>query len=126
MRRFLLGLVACFTLTLPARAQGLRDQISQLFIFGPGQDPLFLAGTASNPSAAVALHGEHFVPSASTQNGTMISFITDAVGGNVADFPFSSASGGTTFRFEGGTPVPTSISTGPNVPVSDRVRLPWR
>ena len=113
MRRFLLGLAACLAFTSPARAQGLRDQISQLFIFGPGEDPLFLAGTASNPSAAVALHGKHFEPSASTQNGTVISFITNAVGGNVADFPFSSASGGTTFRFEGGTPVPTSISTGP-------------
>jgi hypothetical protein len=98
---------------LPARAQGLRDQISQLFIFGPGEDPLFLAGTASNPSATVAIHGSHFVPSASTQNGTIISFITSAISGNVADFPFSAASGGTTFRFEGGTPVPTSVSTGP-------------
>ena len=113
MRRLLLCLAACGALTTTAHAQGLRDQISQLFIFGPGEDPLFLAGTAANPSAAVALHGKHFEPSASTQNGTIISFITNAVGGNVADFPFSSASGGTTFRFEGGTPIPTSISTGP-------------
>jgi hypothetical protein len=113
VRRVLLGLIACCTLTLPARAQGLRDEISQLFIFGSGEDPLFLAGSAANPSQAVAIHGSHFVPSASTQNGTVISFITSAVSGNVADFPFSAASGGTTFRFEGGTPVPTSISTGP-------------
>lgn len=113
MRRVLLGLVACCTLTLPAHAQGLRDQISQLFIFGSGEDPLFLSGSAANPSAAVALHGEHFVPSAATQNGSVISFITNAISGNVADFPFSAASGGTTFRFEGGTPVPTSLSTGP-------------
>ena len=113
MRRLLLGIVACFTLTLPAHAQGLRGQINQLFIFGSGEEPLFLAGTAGNPSAAVALHGEHFVPSASSQNGSVISFITNAISGNVADFPFSSASGGTTFRFEGGTPVPTSLSTGP-------------
>jgi len=113
MRRLLLCLAACGALTATAQAQGLRNQISQLFIFGPGEDPLFLAGTASNPSAAVALHGSHFEPSASSQNGTIISFITNAVGGNVADFPFSSASGGTTFRFEGGTPIPTSISTGP-------------
>ena len=112
---FLVGLAACAALCSPPalRAQGLRDDISQLFIFGPGEDPLFLTGTASNPSAAVALHGKHFVPSASTQNGTMISFITSAIGGNVADFPFSAASGGTTFRFENGTPVPTSNSAGP-------------
>ena len=118
MRRLFLSfaavsLAACAALASTARAQGLRDQIGQLFIFGPGQDPLFLTGTANNPSAGVALHGKHFEPSASTQNGTIISFISNAIGGNVADFPFSSASGGTTFRFEGGTPIPTSTSTGP-------------
>jgi hypothetical protein len=113
MRALLVSLAACAVLCTPVKAQGLSDDISQLFIFGPGEDPLFLAGTASNPSAAVALHGKHFVPSASSQNGTVISFITNAISGNVADFPFSSASGGTTFRFEGGTPVPTSVSTGP-------------
>ena len=113
MRALLVSLAACAVLCAPAKAQGLRDDINELFIFGPGEDPLFLAGTAGNPNAAVALHGSHFVPSASTQNGTIINFLTNAVGGNVADFPFSSASGGTTFRFEGGTPVPTSLSTGP-------------
>ena len=113
MRRLFLCLTACVALTTTAQAQGLRDQISQLFIFGPGQDPLFLAGTASNTSATVALHGSHFEPSASSQNGSVISFITNAISGNVADFPFSAASGGTTFSFAGGTPVPTSISPGP-------------
>ena len=113
MRVLLVSLAACVVLCTPVKAQGLSDDINQLFIFGAGEDPLFLAGTASNPSAAVALHGKHFVPSASTQNGTVISFISNAISGNVADFPFSSASGGTTFKFEGGTPVPTSVSTGP-------------
>jgi hypothetical protein len=114
MRRLLLGLaIACFA-AVPARAQGLRDQISQLFIFGPGQDPLFLAGTAdpSNPQT-VQLHGNHFTPAAAAGNGTIISFITDAISGNVADFPFSAASSGSTFRFEGGVPVRTSTSAGP-------------
>lgn len=111
MRAFLVSLAACAALCTPLRAQSLRDDISQLFIFGPGQEPLFLAGTASD--AETAIHGTHFEPSAVSTNGTMISFITNGIGGNVADFPFSSASGGTTFRFEGGTPVPTSISTGP-------------
>ena len=113
MRVLLVSLAACVVVCAPAKAQGLRDDINQLFIFGPGQDPLFLAGTAGNPNATVALHGTHFEPSAASQNGTIINFITDAVGGNVADFPFSAASGGTTFRFEGGTPIPTSVSTGP-------------
>ena len=112
MRRLLLGLAACCALASTGRAQGLRDQISQLFIFGPGQDPLFLAGTAdpSNP-ANIQVHGTHFIPSAAAGNGSIIDFITTAISGNVADFPFSAASGGTTFRFEGGAPVATSISS---------------
>jgi len=114
MRRVIAGLVGWSLMASPAGAQGLRDQISQLFIFGPGQDPLFLAGTAdpSNPST-IQLHGNHFTPAAAAGNGTIITFITDAVGGNVADYPFSAASGGSTFRFEGGVPVRTSISPGP-------------
>jgi hypothetical protein len=109
-----MSLAACAMLCTPLRAQGLRNQISQLFIFGSGQDPLFLAGTAdpSNP-ASITVHGSHFVPSSVANNGTIISFITGAISTNVADFPFSAASGGTTFRFEGGVPVATSTSPGP-------------
>lgn len=114
MRRVAGCVAVCVALAAPAQAQGLRDLISQLFIFGSGQDPLFLAGTAdpSNPST-VQVHGSHFVPSAAAGNGTVISFITNAISGSVADFPFSAASGGSTFRFEGGAPVQTSISPGP-------------
>ena len=114
MRRLLVGLLVCWCVALPAQAQGLRVRISQLFIFGSGQDPLFLAGTAdpTNPSN-IQVHGNHFVPSAAAGNGTVIAFITSAISGNVADFPFSAASGGSTFRFEGGVPVRTSISPGP-------------
>jgi len=114
MRRAVLSLAAVAMLCTPLKAQGLREQISQLFIFGPGEDPLFLAGTADpNNPANIQLHGTHFVPAASAGNGTIISFITGAVSTNVADFPFSAASGGTTFRFEGGAPVATSTSPGP-------------
>lgn len=114
MRRLLVCLASLSLLGTPLRAQGLRDQISQLFIFGPGEDPLFLAGTADpNNPASIQLHGKHFGPAASADNGTIISFITGAVSTNVADFPFSAASGGTTFRFEGGVPVATSTSPGP-------------
>jgi hypothetical protein len=114
MRRLLVGFALCCALASSVQAQGLRDQIGQLFIFGPGQEPLFLAGTAdpSNP-ATIQLHGSHFAPSAAAGNGTIISFITNAISGNVADFPFSAASSGSTFRFEGGVPVRTSISPGP-------------
>jgi len=116
MRRLLsfpIILAACATLSAPLHAQGLRDDINQLFIFGNGDDPLFLGGSGSNPSQAIAIHGAHFEPSAVSQNGTMIDFLTNAIGGNVADFPFSAASGGTTFKFENGVPVATSTSAGP-------------
>lgn len=108
-------------LTLPALLPAqtsthgrLRDAVGDLFIFGPGQDPLFLVGTADpNNPATVQVHGSHFVPAAAGANGTIIAFITSAISGSVADFPFSSSSGGSTFRFEGGMPVRTSTSPGP-------------
>lgn len=106
-------------LPAPLAAQGhapgrLRHSIGQLFIFGPGEDPLFLSGTAdpNNPSS-IQVHGNHFVPAAAGANGSIIAFITAAISGSVAEFPFSSASGGSTFRFEGGAPVRTSVSPGP-------------
>jgi len=114
LRRVVLGLAIGGFAAAPLGAQGLRSQISELFIFGPGEDPLFLAGTADpNNPATVQLHGRHFTPSAAAGNGTIISFITNAISSNVADFPFSAASSGSTFRFEGGVPVRTSISSGP-------------
>src|SRR5205807_2365000 len=83
--------------------QGLRDKLSQLFIFTAGQDPLFLGGTAGSDSAT-ALHADHFIPSAVADNGSLISFISNAISGNVANVPVSATSGGSTFRFEGGVP----------------------
>lgn len=119
--RLLKTTVVTLVLLLPAPLAGqgqpqsrLRNSIADLFIFGPGEDPLFLSGTADpdNPST-IQVHGSHFVPSAAGANGSIISFITAAIGGSVAEFPFSSASGGSTFRFEGGAPVRTSVSSGP-------------
>jgi hypothetical protein len=97
-----------------AQSQGLRAKISQLFIFGSGEDPLFLAGSAdpSNP-ASIQAHGAHFVPSAVSANGSLIDFLTSAIGSNVASTPIGSTSGGVTFKFEGGVPVRTSSSAGP-------------
>lgn len=94
--------------------QSLRGKISQLFIFGSGDDPLFLSGTAdaSNPTS-VRVHGTHFIPAAVTQNGSLIAFITDAIATSVGNLPMGATSGGTTFRFEGGVPVKTSLSGGP-------------
>jgi hypothetical protein len=87
MRRSLWSLVGFAMLSTPVAAQGLRDKISELFVFAPGQQPLFLGG--------------------------LISFIGNAIGTNVAGIPVSATSGGSTFRFEGGAPIRTSVSPGP-------------
>jgi hypothetical protein len=109
--------LACFAsiaVASRANAQGLREKISELFIFGPGQEPLFLAGSADpNNPASLQAHGLHFIPSSAAENGSIITFITDALGASVANIPIGSTSGGITFRFEGGAPVPTSTSAGP-------------
>jgi hypothetical protein len=124
MRRGIFHLPLClfallvFAASSPPTAQaqqgGLRSKIAQLFIFGDGQNPLFLAGTAdtSNP-ASIRSHGSHFVPSAVSENASIIGFLTDAISENVSNIPIGSTSGGETFRFEGGVPVKTSISSGP-------------
>src|SRR2546428_9952638 len=113
MRRSLWCLVslALAAIPLPAQGGGLREKISELFIFTAGKDPLFLGGTAGSDSAT-ALHADHFVPSANRDNGTLISFISSAVSQNAGNLPVSATSGGSTFRFEGGVPIPTSGSPG--------------
>jgi hypothetical protein len=114
MRRYLLPLAALVLLSSTASAQGLRDKIAQLFIFGSGVDPLFLGGSADpNNPASIRAHGTHFVPSAVSQNGAIIGFLTTAISANIAQAPIGSTSGGETFRFEAGVPVRTSTSAGP-------------
>jgi len=118
------GILAAAALALPlvlfpafSHAQddrSLRGRISQLFIFGSGEDPLFLAGTADpNNPAALRAHGTHFVPSAVSANGSLIGFITGAIATSVGNLPIGATSGGSTFRFEAGVPVETSTSAGP-------------
>src|SRR3989449_1715942 len=114
MRRLVWSAVGLVLVTSSLAAQGLRDKISELFIFSAGKDPLFLGGTADpNNPAAIQLHANHFIPAARAENGSLISFISNAVSGNVANIPVSATSGGSTFRFEGGVPVRTSVSPGP-------------
>ena len=116
MRKRILVVVSLLIAALPslANAQGLREKISDLFIFGPGQEPLFLAGSASaNNPVSLQAHGSHFIPSSAASNASVISFITDAISASVANLPIGSTSGGETFRFVAGLPVPTSTSAGP-------------
>ena len=109
-----LACLASLLISSPTNAQGLRDRISELFIFGPGQEPLFLAGSGDpNNPASLQAHGLHFVPASAAENASVIAFITDALGASVANIPIGSTSGGVTFRFEAGVPVATSTSAGP-------------
>lgn len=113
-RRIALCCIVALAFPLQARAQHLRDRISDLFIFGAGQQPLFLAGSADpNNPASIQAHGLHFIPSSSAENGALISFITDALGTSIGSIPIGSTSGGETFRIEAGVPVLSSTSAGP-------------
>ena len=114
MHRVPMTVVLLLLVSSSAAAQSLHDELSQLFIFGDGQDPLFLGGTGDpNNPESVRIHGNHFVPAAVASNGTVISFLTNSIGSNVANVPVSATSGGSTFSFEGGVPVRTSTSAGP-------------
>ena len=92
----------------------LRTKISQLFIFGSGDEPLILGGSTdpSNP-ASIQAHGLHFIPSAVAANGSLIGFISSAISTSIGNVPIATTSGGVTFQFEGGIPVKSSLSSGP-------------
>jgi hypothetical protein len=114
MRRPLVTIALLLLAGSPLQAQHLRDKLADLFIFGPGEDPLTLGGTSdpTNPDS-IRIHGSHFVPAAVFSNGTLISFLTNSIGSNVGNVPVSATSGGSTFSFQGGIPVRTSTSAGP-------------
>jgi hypothetical protein len=114
MRRSVLVALLLLGAAAPGHAQRLRDRIAELFIFGSGDDPLFLGGSG-NPSNPLPIqaHGTHFIPSAVHENATIIAFLTGAVTGSVGIVPVSATSSGPLFRFEGGVPVRTPNSAGP-------------
>lgn len=114
MRRLLVTAALILLASPPLQAQHLRDRLSDLFIFGAGESPLTLGGTSDpNNPESIRIHGSHFVPAAVASNGTVISFLTNSIGSNVANVPVSATSGGSTFSFQGGVPVRTSTSAGP-------------
>src|SRR5256885_17079580 len=118
MRRVVWGLAALLLASRPAGAQGLREKISELFVFTPGQQPLFLGGTG--------VHANHFITSASSQNGILISFIGNAIGTSVAGIPVSATSGGPTFPVEGRAPVRSMPSPGPALDRRAQTDRRWR
>src|SRR2546427_12088693 len=100
MRRVVWGLAALLLASRPAGAQGLREKISELFVFTPGQQPLFLGGTG--------VHANHFITSASSENGILLSLFGNAVGTNVPGVPVGHTTGAPTFRLDGGAPGATA------------------
>ena len=114
LRSAILASLLVSTGAAPIEAQTLRQRISDLFIFGEGQEPLFLAGSGDpNNPAALQAHGMHFIPSSSAENSALISTIGDALGSSIGSIPIGSTSGSESFRFVGGVPVRSSTSAGP-------------
>jgi hypothetical protein len=100
-------LVTGLALGIPsgAPAQDLAGLITTLFTFGDCGQPLCLdVGTE---------HGDHFIPSVTQGNRTVIGFLTQSIGKSTANLPISATSSGTTFRIVGGLPVRSSTSAGP-------------
>ena len=113
MRAVLTACLFCLAPAAPLAGQGLQDRITDLFIFGEGEEALFLGGSAAAENPGIQVHGSHFIPSAVASNATIIGFLTNSISTNLANLPIGASSGGETFRFEGGAPVRTSISAGP-------------
>jgi hypothetical protein len=83
----------------------MRTTINQLFTFGDCGAPLCLELADE--------HGNHFIPSVTQGNQTVLTFLTEAIGRSVASAPLSATSSGATFSLVGGLPVRTSTSPGP-------------
>lgn len=89
----------------PVAAQDLRSTITQLFTFGDCGAPLCLELGDE--------HGNHFIPSLTAGNQTVIAFLTEAMGRAASSAPLSASSSGATYTIVGGLPVRSSTSAGP-------------
>ena len=105
LRKLVLPVLAVLVAAPAARAQSLRDQLTQLFTFGTCGQPLCL----DVPGA----HGSHFIGSLTAGNQTVIGFVTEAVAKTSSNLPISSTSAGATYSIVNGLPVRTSTSAGP-------------
>lgn len=105
MRRMVFLALAMLVAT-PLGAQTLRERFNELFTFGNCGEPLCL-------DVAAAVHGQHYIPGVTQGENNLLAFLENAIGVSLGNLPFTSASSGVTFRFEGGIPVATSVSPGP-------------
>lgn len=94
-----------------ARAQEMREALDRLFVFGEGEEALFLAGSAGAPATEV--HGNHFIPAEIEANAAILDFFTNAIARSVSSFPIPTTVASETFVFVDGVPTPTSTSFGP-------------
>ncbi|CAN5339258.1 hypothetical protein BH20GEM2_BH20GEM2_01550 [soil metagenome] len=104
------------TAATPVHGQSLRQQLLRLFSFGPTEVPLRVFSPADqNDSAAGTVINDGFALDASQANASLVGFLDGWMRGTVANVPFGSLAGGTTFDFVGGTPQGSTISPGPVV-----------
>src|SRR5262249_3999677 len=106
MRRLPLLAVLLLPVAGPLGAQSMSQRFQQLYTFGDCGQPLCLSVNAS-------VHGELFLPSVRQGEHNMLAFVTGSIGASLASLPFTAGSGGATFHFENGSPVETSVSSGP-------------
>jgi hypothetical protein len=96
----------------PAQAQTLQELIGQLFVLGPRTAPLQVSASAPSTSSVV-VEDNGYGPAAVQANAAVLDFLTRWVGAAPGYFPVGSSSGGVTFRFEAGLPVPSAVAAGP-------------
>jgi len=98
--------IAALVSPVTAESQSLRERFTQLFTFADCGQPLCLDVTND--------HGDHFNPALQEGQADLFGFLTNAISFSLSNsVPFTAASSGVTFRFEGGAPVATSVSAGP-------------
>ncbi len=97
----------------PLGAQTMEEALRQLFVFGEGEEALFLVGSAQTP--AVQIHGDHFIPAQAEANGALLEFFGKTIAKNVSSFPIPTTGGAETYVFVDGVPRRTSTSFGPIV-----------
>jgi hypothetical protein len=97
-------LLALFFAT-PLQAQDLRATFNRLYTFGECGTPLCLD--------LPGIHGDHYNPGIVESGGNLLLFVENAIGLAVGNVPFTAATSGVSFQFEGGAPVATTVSAGP-------------
>lgn len=107
MRRLVLSFLFLLPPATPLTAQSLREDLTNLFVFGSCGKPLCL-------DVDPAVHGSHFINSLQAGGANVLSFVTDAIGVTVANIPVSAATSGAVWgKSETGLPVRTATSAGP-------------